>query len=157
MLPSKQQAVAGEEEAVELFKQSAAVQIAAQAPLAARMRPRSLEEFVGQEHLVGPARALRRAIEGDDLSSLILYGPPGTGKTSLAHVIAKATRSEVEQVNAVTAGVADLKQVIPRAQERRALYATRPILSLDERHRVNQARQAVALPQRQEGPVVPLR
>ena len=102
---------------MELFKQSAAGQIAAQAPLAARMRPRSLDEFVGQEHLVGPGRLLRRAIEGDDLSSLILYGPPGTGKTSLAHVIAKATRSEVEQVNAVTAGVADLKQVIARAQE----------------------------------------
>src|SRR5437867_11177127 len=96
MLPSKQQAVAGEEEAVELFKQSAAGQIAAQAPLAARMRPRSLEEFVGQEYLVRPGRALRRAIEGDDLSSLLLYGPPGPGKTSPAHGIAKATRSEVD-------------------------------------------------------------
>src|SRR5881296_3003000 len=154
MLPSKQQAVAGEEEAVELFKQSAAGQIAAQAPLAARMRPRSLEEFVGQEHLVGPGRALRRAIEGDDLSSLILYGPPGTGKTSLAHVIAKATRSEVEQVNAVTAGVADLKQVIARAQERRALYGTRTILFVDEIHRFNKAQQDVLLPHVEEGTLI---
>src|SRR5437667_8014605 len=154
MLPSKQQAVAGEEEAVELFKQSAAGQIAAQAPLAARMRPRSLDEFVGQEHLVGPGRLLRRAIEGDDLSSLILYGPPGTGKTSLAHVIAKATRSEVEQVNAVTAGVADLKQVIARAQERRALYATRTTLCVDEIHGCNKARQQVLLPHVEEGTVI---
>jgi len=139
---------------VELFKQSAAGQIAAQAPLAARMRPRSLDEFVGQEHLVGPGRLLRRAIEGDDLSSLILYGPPGTGKTSLAHVIAKATRSEVEQVNAVTAGVADLKQVIARAQERRALYATRTILFIDEIHRFNKAQQDVLLPHVEEGTVI---
>ena len=139
---------------MELFKQSAAGQIAAQAPLAARMRPRSLEEFVGQEHLVGPGRALRRAIEGDDLSSLILYGPPGTGKTSLAHVIAKATRSEVEQVNAVTAGVADLKQVIARAQERRALYATRTILFIDEIHRFNKAQQDVLLPHVEEGTLI---
>ena len=139
---------------MELFKQSAAGQIAAQAPLAARMRPRSLEEFVGQQHLVGPARALRRAIEGDDLSSLILYGPPGTGKTSLAHVIAKATRSEVEQVNAVTAGVADLKQVIARAQERQALYGTRTILFVDEIHRFNKAQQDVLLPHVEEGTLI---
>jgi len=118
------------------------------------MRPRSLEEFVGQEHLVGPGRVLRRAIEGDDLSSLILYGPPGTGKTSLAHVIAGATRSEVEQVNAVTAGVADLKQVIARAQDRQTLYGKRTILFIDEIHRFNKAQQDVLLPHVEEGTVI---
>jgi len=139
---------------VELFRQSTVRQAAAQAPLAARMRPRSLEEFVGQEHLVGPGRVLRRAIEGDDLSSLILYGPPGTGKTSLAHVIAGATRSEVEQVNAVTAGVADLKQVIARAQDRQTLYGKRTILFIDEIHRFNKAQQDVLLPHVEEGTVI---
>lgn len=131
---------------MELFRQSAAQRTATQAPLAARMRPRTLDEFVGQERLVGPDRALRRAIERDELSSLILYGPPGTGKTSLAHVIAQATRSEVEQVNAVTAGVADLKRVIARAQERQALHGTRTILFVDEIHRFNKAQQDVLLP-----------
>ena len=139
---------------MELFRQSAAQQAAAQAPLAARMRPRTLDEFVGQEHLVGPGRVLRRAIERDDLSSLILYGPPGTGKTSLAHVIAQATRSEVEQVNAVTAGVADLKRVIARAQERQTLYGKRTILFIDEIHRFNKAQQDVLLPQVEQGTVI---
>jgi len=79
------------------------------APLPARLRPQTLDEFVGQEHIVGPGTLLRRAIETDDLPSLILYGPPGTGKTSLAHIVARLTRSHFEQINAVTAGVADLK------------------------------------------------
>lgn len=139
---------------MDLFKQSAARRTAAQAPLAARMRPRTLDEFVGQEHLVGPDRVLRRAIERDELASLILYGPPGTGKTSLAHVIAQATRSEVEQVNAVTAGVADLKQVIARAQERQTLYDKRTILFIDEIHRFNKAQQDVLLPHVEEGTVI---
>lgn len=144
----------GGEVSVELFKHGAARQAAARSPLAARMRPRSLNEFVGQEHLVGPGRVLRRAIEGDDLSSLILYGPPGTGKTSLAHVIAQATRADVEQVNAVTAGVADLKQVIARAQERQTLYGTRTILFVDEIHRFNKAQQDVLLPHVEQGTVI---
>ncbi len=139
---------------MELFRQSAAQRTAAQAPLAARMRPRTLDEFVGQSHLVGADRVLRRAIERDELSSLILYGPPGTGKTSLAHVIAQATRSEVEQVNAVTAGVADLKRVIARAQERQALHGTRTILFIDEIHRFNKAQQDVLLPHVEAGTVI---
>jgi putative ATPase len=139
---------------VDLFKQGAAQRTAAQAPLAARMRPQTLDEFVGQAHLVGPDRVLRRAIEHDELSSLILYGPPGTGKTSLAHVIAQATRSDVEQVNAVTAGVAELKQVIARAQERQALYGTRTILFVDEIHRFNKAQQDVLLPHVEQGTVI---
>jgi len=139
---------------VDLFRQSAAQRTAAQAPLAARMRPRTIDEFVGQEHLVGPGRVLRHAIERDELSSVILYGPPGTGKTSLAHVIAQATRSEVEQVNAVTAGVADLKRVIARAQERQTLYGTRTILFIDEIHRFNKAQQDVLLPHVEGGTLI---
>lgn len=139
---------------MDLFRQSAAQRTAAQAPLAARMRPRTIDEFVGQEHLVGPGRVLRHAIERDELSSVILYGPPGTGKTSLAHVIAQATRSEVEQVNAVTAGVADLKRVIARAQERQSLYGTRTILFIDEIHRFNKAQQDVLLPHVEGGTLI---
>ncbi len=139
---------------VELFKQSAQGVIAAESPLAARMRPRSLEEFVGQDHLVGHGHLLRRAIEGDELSSLILYGPPGTGKTSLAHVIAQATHADFEQVNAVTAGVADLKKVIEHAHDRRTLFGKRTILFIDEIHRFNKAQQDVLLPHVEDGTVI---
>ncbi len=139
---------------MELFRQSAQDRLAAEAPLAARMRPQTLNEFVGQEHLVGPGRLLRRAIERDELSSLIFYGPPGTGKTSLAHVIAQATRSEFEQVNAVTAGVSDLKKVIERAKERRSLFGKRTILFIDEIHRFNKAQQDVLLPHVEDGTIL---
>lgn len=139
---------------MELFKQSAQGEITAEAPLAARMRPRSLDEFVGQGHLVGPGRLLRKAIEDDEVSSLILYGPPGTGKTSLAHVIAQVTHAEVDQVNAVTAGVADLKKIIARAKERRALYGKRTILFIDEIHRFNKSQQDVLLPHVEDGSVI---
>ncbi|MDQ7844073.1 MAG: replication-associated recombination protein A [Armatimonadota bacterium] len=138
---------------VELFDRAPAG-TEAQAPLAARMRPRTLDEFVGQDHLVGPGRVLRRAIERDELTSLILYGPPGTGKTSLAHLIAAATKSAVEQVNAVTAGVADLKQVIARARDRRRFHGQRTILFIDEIHRFNKAQQDVLLPHVEEGTLV---
>lgn len=139
---------------MELFEQSNRSAIAAETPLAARMRPRSLEEFAGQDHLLGPGRLLRRAIERDEISSLIFYGPPGTGKTSLAHVIAHATHADVEQVNAVTAGVADLKKVLARAQERRSLYGKRTILFIDEIHRFNKAQQDVLLPHVEDGSVI---
>ncbi len=139
---------------MELFEQSSQGVRSAEAPLAARMRPRSLEEFVGQDHLLGPGRLLRRAIESDELSSLIFYGPPGTGKTSLAHVIAHATDADVEQVNAVTAGVAELKKVLSRARERRMLYRKRTILFIDEIHRFNKAQQDVLLPQVEDGTVI---
>jgi putative ATPase len=139
---------------VELFKQGSAKRLAAEAPLAARMRPRTLDEFVGQEQLLAPGKVLRRAIESGELTSLILYGPPGTGKTSLAHVIAQYTDSEVEQVNAVTAGVAELREVIARAKDRRMLQGRRTILFIDEIHRFNKAQQDVLLPHVEDGTVV---
>ena len=138
---------------MELFEQAAAARMAAEAPLAARMRPRSLDEFVGQQDLVGPDRLLRRAIEADEPASLILYGPPGTGKTSLAHIIAAATRSSFERVNAVTAGVAELKRVIVRASDRR-LHGQRTVLFIDEIHRFNKAQQDVLLPHVEDGTLV---
>ncbi len=124
------------------------------APLAARMRPETLDEFVGQEHIVGPGTFLRQAIETDDLASLILYGPPGTGKTSLAHVIARLTRSHFEQINAVTAGVADLKRIITQALDRSTYYQTRTILFIDEIHRFNKAQQDVLLPAVEDGTII---
>lgn len=115
-------------------------------PLAFRMRPRSLDEFVGQEEIVGPGRLLRRAIEADRLSSLIFYGPPGTGKTSLAYVIAGHTGAEFVSLNAVTAGVAELRQVIEAARERRKFTGRKTIVLIDEIHRFNRAQQDALLP-----------
>jgi putative ATPase len=134
-----------------LFDQAPA---GAGAPLAARMRPRTLDEFVGQAHLVGPGTALRAAIDGDQVHSLILWGPPGTGKTSLAMIIAARTRSHVEQVNAVTAGVADLKRIITEARDRRRFRQQRTLLIIDEIHRFNKAQQDVLLPHVEDGTLI---
>ncbi|MDR7535302.1 MAG: replication-associated recombination protein A [Armatimonadota bacterium] len=118
------------------------------------MRPRSLDEFVGQEHLVGPGRALRRAIEADEVRSLILWGPPGVGKTSLALLIAAASRAHVEQVNAVTAGVADLRRIIGEARDRLAFHRQRTLVIIDEIHRFNKAQQDVLLPHVEDGTII---
>jgi putative ATPase len=118
-----------------------------EAPLAARMRPRSLEEFFGQEDIVGPGKLLRRAIEADRLfSSILLWGPPGTGKTTLAMVIANLTKSHFETLSAVLAGKAELREVLDKAIERRKLYQKRTILFVDEVHRWNKAQQDGLLP-----------
>lgn len=125
---------------------------AANAPLAARMRPRSLEEFVGQGHIVGEGHALRRAIENDNVPSMILWGPPGTGKTTLAEIIARMTGAHFTAISAVSAGVADLRKVVAEAQHRRAL-AKRTVLFIDEIHRFNKAQQDAVLPYVENGTV----
>lgn len=124
------------------------------APLAARMRPRTLDELVGQEAIVGPGKLLRRAIETDQLSSIILYGPPGTGKTTIAKVIAGHTKSYFHIINAVTAGVADIRQVVEEAKNRLHLYNQRTVLFVDEIHRFNKAQQDALLPHVEEGLVI---
>ncbi|MCB0050514.1 MAG: AAA family ATPase, partial [Caldilinea sp.] len=124
------------------------------APLAARMRPRTLDEYAGQQHIVGPGRLLRRAIEADQLSSLIFYGPPGTGKTTLARVIANTTRAHFIAINAVLAGVKDIRESIDEAQNRARLYNQRTILFVDEVHRFNKAQQDALLPWVENGTVI---
>ncbi len=120
-------------------------------PLAVRMRPRSLEEFAGQTHLLGPGKLLRRVIEADRITSLILYGPPGTGKTAIAHLVAQATKSHSESLNATSAGVADLREAIGRAKERVRVDGRRTVLFVDEIHRFNKAQQDVLMPDVEQG------
>src|SRR5947209_14686453 len=122
-------------------------------PLAARMRPRTLDEIVGQEHLLGPGRLLRRSIEGDAISSMILWGPPGSGKTTLAEVIARATRAHFVRLSAVSAGVADLRKVVEDARKLKQFSGQRTILFIDEIHRFNKAQQDAILPHVEHGVV----
>jgi putative ATPase len=117
-----------------------------EAPLAARMRPRTLEEFVGQGHVLGPRSALRALIEADELRSVILWGPAGTGKTSLAHIIANATRSHFEELSATSAGVKDVRALLAAARERLGALGRRSILFIDEIHRFNKGQQDALLP-----------
>jgi putative ATPase len=139
---------------MDLFEHGRQAQIEREAPLAARMRPRTLDEFVGQEHVVGPGRLLRRAIQADQISSLVFYGPPGTGKTTLARIIANTTNSRFVTLNAVLAGVAQLREVVKEAQEQRSLYNKRTILFVDEVHRWNKAQQDAMLPWVENGTVI---
>src|SRR5690554_3416191 len=122
-------------------------------PLAARMRPRTLAEYIGQDHIVGPGRLLRRAIEADQLSSLIFYGPPGTGKTTLARVIANSTRARFAAINAVLGGVKDIREAVAAAQASRR-SGVRTILFVDEVHRFNKAQQDALLPWVENGTVI---
>ncbi len=135
----------------DLFHPSEATSAKVPEPLAARLRPRTLEEFVGQTHLVGPGKLLRRAIEADRITSLILYGPPGTGKTALAHLIACAPRAHGERINAPAAGVSELREAIVRAKERVRVDGRRTILFIDEIHRFNKAQQDVLMPDVEQG------
>ncbi len=139
----------------DLFDHALQEQMRREAPLAARMRPRTLEEFVGQEHILGEGKLLRRAIESDRLfSSIILWGPPGTGKTTLAQIIAAHSRSAFVTLSAVLAGLPELRQVIQGVKERRRLYGQRTILFVDEVHRWNKAQQDALLPHVEDGTVI---
>ncbi|MGA7932649.1 MAG: AAA family ATPase, partial [Kovacikia sp.] len=139
---------------MDLFDQNRLTITEAEAPLAARMRPRTLDEFVGQDAIIGPGRLLRRAIQADQLSSLIFYGPPGTGKTTLARVIANTTRANFIAINAVLSGVKEIREAIATAQEKRGMYNQRTILFVDEVHRFNKAQQDALLPWVENGTVI---
>jgi len=139
---------------VDLFDHALAQRLAREAPLAARIRPRSLDEFVGQDHILGPGTLLRRAIEADRLfASILLWGPPGSGKTTLARIIANRTQSHFETLSAVLAGVRELRLVISAARDRRALHGQRTIVFVDEVHRWNKAQQDALLPQVEDGTI----
>lgn len=122
-------------------------------PLAERMRPRSFDEFFGQQHIVGKGRLLRRAIEADRLTSCIFYGPPGCGKTSLASIVANVCSAHFEKLNAVTAGVGEVREIIQAAQERRSLYGKPTVLLLDECHRWSKAQSDALLPALENGTI----
>ncbi len=137
---------------MDLFDQALKERMAHESPLADRMRPRTLDEIIGQDHIIGENRLLRRAIQADRLfASIILYGPPGTGKTTLARVISNLTKAHFENLSAVLAGVADLRRVISEATERRKLYGHRTILFIDEVHRWNKSQQDALLPHVETG------
>jgi putative ATPase len=139
----------------DLFEHSRKDQIRRQAPLAARVRPRSLDQFVGQEQIIGEGRLLRRAIAADRLfSSLIFWGPPGSGKTTLAMIVANSTERHFETMSAVLAGVADLRHIIKEAKDRLGMYGQRTILFVDEIHRWNKAQQDALLPHVEDGTIV---
>jgi putative ATPase len=125
--------------------------VSASAPLAARMRPRTLDEFVGQEHILGPGKLLRRAIEADRLPSVILSGPPGTGKTTLAHVIADMTHAKFERLSGVESNVAEMRKVVAAAQNRLRSAGRKTILFVDEIHHFNKAQQDILLPDVESG------
>jgi putative ATPase len=143
----------GGKDPLNMFAEAARARAERHAPLAARMRPQSFEEFVGQEHVVGEGKALRRAIEEDRVPSLVFWGPPGTGKTTLARIIAAMTQSHFEPVSAVSSGVADLRRVVAEARDRLGETGQRTILFIDEIHRFNKSQQDTVLPHVEDGTI----
>jgi putative ATPase len=139
---------------MDMFDKQAEQQLMQQAPLATRMRPTSLNAFVGQEHLIGKGRVLRRAIESDRIPSMILWGPTGCGKTTLAFIIANSTGASFAPVSAVSASVADLRRIVAQAKERRKVQTQRTILFIDEIHRFNKTQQDAVLPYVEDGTVI---
>ena len=139
---------------MDLFSGFAEKQSTVGQPLAVRMRPRTIDDFVGQSDLVGAGKFLRRVITSDSVPSLLLFGPPGTGKTTLAHIIAKSTNAQFEELNAVSAGVADIRKVVEKARERLLTVSRRTILFIDEIHRFNKSQQDALLPHVESGTVI---
>jgi len=139
---------------MDLFDHSYQQQVKAEAPLADRLRPQTLDEFVGQDHIIGAGRLLRRAIEADRLASLIFFGPPGTGKTTLARIIARTTRAHFIAINAVLAGVKDIREAIATATERGKYHQRKTILFVDEVHRFNKSQQDALLPWVENGTII---
>src|SRR5262245_58833275 len=137
-----------------LFRQIEETNLRAAQPLAARMRPRSLDEFIGQEHFLGPGKLLRRLIAADRLGSVVFHGPPGSGKTSLAHVIAAQTRSLFRPLNAVAGGIKELRELLQSARAELEETGRRTILFVDELHHFNRNQQDVLLPDVEEGRVI---
>ncbi|MBK1637431.1 replication-associated recombination protein RarA, partial [Rhodovulum adriaticum] len=123
-------------------------------PLAARLRPNSLDNYIGQNHLIGKDKPLYRMIKADRLSSMIFYGPPGTGKTTLAYIIAKTTKMDFVELSATSAGIKDIKAVIARAEENLSMYSLRTLLFIDEIHRFNKSQQDTLLPHVESGLIV---
>lgn len=123
-------------------------------PLAARMRPRTLDEYIGQDAIVGKGRLLRRAIEGDQISSLIFYGPPGSGKTTLAEIIANTTGGNFRTISAVSSGISDIRELLKFARDEQKLYGRRTVLFIDEIHRFNKAQQDALLPAVEDGTII---
>ena len=138
----------------DLFQDAAEQFRASSAPLADRMRPQTLEEFVGQDHILGPGKLLRRAIEADRVTSLIFFGPPGSGKTTLARIIANTTSAHFTSMNAVLAGVKDIREAIQKARDRLSYHSQRTILFVDEVHRFNKSQQDALLPHVENGTVI---
>lgn len=139
---------------LDLFAENRMRQLDRHAPLAARMRPRTLDEIVGQDHVVGPDTLLRKAVVEDRLSSLVLWGPPGSGKTTLARVIATATKGHFSPLSAVSAGVAEIRSMIQEASDRLGMHGQRTVLFVDEIHRFNKVQQDALLPHVEDGTVV---
>src|SRR5213593_717151 len=135
----------------DLFSDAASQRAGEVAPLAQRLRPRTLEDFVGQQHVLAEGSALRRAIAEDRVRSSIFYGPPGTGKTTLARIVAASTGAAFEELSAVSASVKDVREILARARERLGTTGTRTILFLDEIHRFNKAQHDALLPAVEEG------
>lgn len=139
---------------MDIFEYMRSTSMEKESPLAARMRPRTLDEVVGQEHIIGRDKLLYRAIRADKISSVIFYGPPGTGKTTLARVIANTTSAEFTQINATVAGKKDMEEVVARAKDTLGMYGKRTILFIDEIHRFNKGQQDYLLPFVEDGTLI---
>src|SRR3954452_8193755 len=139
---------------MDLFRDVRKKNLARAAPLAVRMRPRTLDEFSGQHHFLDPGKLLRRMLEADRLTSVIFYGPPGTGKTTLAQLIANYTKSYFVEVNAAAVGVKEVRAILEEAKERLANGGQRTVLFLDEIHRFNRAQQDILLPDVESGQII---